>query len=86
MTAMTGAWGFVGDDNSLTFRFKSCRQANICKIELNSMDTYTVTFFKMNKKSLECPIVKEFAMVYCDQLMDIFESVTGLYLTLSPRG
>ena len=82
---MVGAHNFVADHeaNYVQFSFKSCRKANKCRITLNADDTYTLTFFKFNRKSFECPQVHEVEGAYCDMLKDCFESFTGLYLSLS---
>lgn len=88
---MVGAKDFFSDDNgnTLVFNFKSSK-ANYVRITLNSMDTYDVKFQKigrLNKKTFEVPVkdVAEYNGIYHDQLMDIFEEVTGLYLTLNSR-
>lgn len=82
LVAMIGAKDFVKGSDHVQFGFKSCRQANKCSIILNADDTYTVRFHKFNRRSLECKQVIEFEGVYCDQLKEIFESFTGLYLSL----
>lgn len=82
LSVMVGAKHFAGSENSLQFHFKGCRKANIVKVELSPLDTYTVTFYKYNKRTLECPVIKETEGVYCDMLKEIFENFTGLYLSL----
>lgn len=66
-------------NNGLSFQFSGSTKANNARITLNSMDTYDIEFLKASKT------VKEHHDIYNDQLMDIFEEYTGLYLTLSPR-
>jgi hypothetical protein len=83
LVAMTGAKDFVKGSNFVQFGFKSCRKANKCSIELKADDTYTVRFYKYNRRTLDCPLVHEFEGAYCDMLKEIFESFTGLYLSLS---
>ncbi len=68
--------------------------ANRLSIKLDWNDTYTVRFFKYSKPSIKLtsdtayPIqekVKDIEVldnVYCDELQDIFERVTGLDLSL----
>ena len=79
---MVGARDFVAIENGLQFSFRSCRKANKVRITLNSMDTYDVEFFKYNRRTFECPMVHEVSGAYCDMLTDVFESFTGLYLSL----
>jgi hypothetical protein len=58
---------------------------NKLKIFLNSDDTYTMKFYKQTMtKDFEVKISKEqeFVMVYCDQLKEIFTTVTGLRISL----
>ena len=64
MAVMTGAYGFLGDENSLTFRFKMCKKANSCKVTLNGLDLYDVEFFRIRKRrgqfEIEMPKTGEF--------------------------
>lgn len=89
LSAMVGAHGFYSDNNgqTLTFKFKMCKEANYVKITLNAMDTYDIEFVKigrLNKKTFQVPVktVKTYEGVYADNLRDVFESFTGLYITL----
>ncbi len=83
LQAMIGAHNFTSDEKgTLGFHFKGCRKANILQIELDPSDTYNVKFLKFNKRTLELKDVKEYTMVYADQLKEIVESFTGLYLSL----
>ena len=83
LKAMTGANNFVAHEDGLSFKFKSCKRSNYCKVTLDPSDTYTVEFGKIRK--FEYKVTEKLEGVYCDMLMDIFEGHTGLYLTLSPR-
>jgi len=69
-------------DNGLQIDFKGCRKANKVRIVLMADDTYTVTFYKFSRKTLDCPAVKGFELVYADQLVNVFEQFTGLTLRL----
>lgn len=81
LSVMTGAGNFASHgDEGVSFKFKGSRKANFCKVILNSMDTYTVTFGKIRK--YELTKVQTFEGVYNDALKDLFEDVTGLYLSL----
>lgn len=82
LAIMTGAHTFVADDNSVQFKFKGCREANICKITLDPMDTYTFQLYRFNNKTFDCPKVYELEGAYNDMLKPVFESETGLYLSL----
>jgi hypothetical protein len=82
LTAMTGANNFAFCDKGayVGFKFKMCKLFNYIQIKLNSMDTYDVTFMKI----WGCDIKKteEINGVYADQLVELFETKTGLYLSL----
>ena len=94
LNAMIGAKNFVQcqEENWVRFQFMrgAANKANMIKIKLNSMDTYTVTFMKLtNKKDpqmgIRVPTVVEIKTVdhlYADQLKEFFESETKLYLSL----
>jgi hypothetical protein len=82
LKAMVSANNFVADANSLKFAFKGCKKANIIKIELNPLDFYSVEFYKLNRKTFECPMVEECEIVYFDQLKRAIETVTGLFLSI----
>ncbi len=82
LVAMVGATDFVKGPNYLQFGFKSCRKANKCYVALNADDTYTISFFKYNRRTFDCPLVHQVEGAYCDMLKEIFESFTGLYLTI----
>lgn len=82
LALMIGAKSFVGSENALTFRFaaRAKNGANTVRVALDPSDTYTVTFFSCRGTS-----VKEkssHSMVYNDSLRTVFESETGLYLSL----
>ena len=81
LSLMVGASLFAGDDSSVMFSFKGSRKMNKCRVTLDASDTYTVEFFKFSPSKGTCPVVDEISGVYCDMLVDIFESRTGLYLT-----
>lgn len=78
---MVGAYNFAKDKNSISFRFKGSRKMNYLKITLNSLDEYELEFGQVGRKSYKS--VKKLDGVYCDQLIEIFEDTTGLYLTLN---
>lgn len=89
---MTGSYNFMADKNSLTMALrKNQSKANRLKITLTGMDDYTVEFYKYSTahitrngtwKDSEHKTIKKIDGIYCDQLEDIFENVTGLYTHL----
>ena len=94
--AMIGAKHFVALNSGVRFDFKMNTKMNRCQIELNSMDTYDVKFYKnckitgrektveaMDKKITKSQkVVEAIEGIYNDMLKSIFESTTGLYLSL----
>ena len=81
LAAMIGAR--LSYDNSrqlLSIRFKGCRKMNHCNITLDASDTYTVEFFKVGK--WDAKEIDSVSFVYADQLQRLFESRTGLYLSI----
>lgn len=82
LSAMIGANGFMADVDSLKFSFKGCKRANMFRVTLDAMDTYTVEFFKYSPRKATCDVVKSHEMVYADQLVELFEIFTGLYVSL----
>lgn len=82
LQAMVSANTFVGDDNSVQFKFKGCRKANICKVTLLPSDTYLFQLYRFNNKTFDLDKVYELEGAYNDMLKPVFESETGLYLSL----
>jgi len=80
--AMTGANTFTGSDYSLSFRFKMCRKANLCRITLNALDLYDIEFFKNSPGQGKCLLVETFSGIYNDGLVETFETFTGLNTSL----
>ncbi len=90
--AMTGSKNFVSDGNTLRMQLtKNASKANRLEITLNGLDLYDMRFYRytaarFSTRNNEFRIypekiteVKTINNVYCDQLEDIFTSVTGLY-------
>jgi hypothetical protein len=85
LSAMVGAHNFLDHGDALSFKFKGSRVASYCKIKLDAgTDTYTVTLAKIRKYELHKAQV--FDLVYADGLRELFERVTGLYLSLGTMG
>ncbi len=77
---MTGARNIVFDSTASTpnvsLKFMGSKIATHVKIELDVMDTYTVTFYKIRGAAIKT--VKEWKGVYNDMLQGIFTETTGL--------
>lgn len=82
LRAMVSASNFVGDDNSVQFKFKGSRKFNICKVTLNALDLYTFELYHFNSRTYELKKKYELENVYWDMLKPVFEKETGLYLSL----
>ena len=74
--AMTGAHSILNLGNGLQVKFKGSKRANVMRVELLECDLYTVRFYKM--RGLDCPMVDEYALIYCDDLQRVFTEATGL--------
>lgn len=82
-TAMTGAKMFVGDTRSLSFQIgRNPKGVTHVKITLDADDTYTVEFFKFNRRSFELKTLASVSMVCADSLCSVFTAHTGLYTRL----
>ncbi len=79
LSAMIGAKNFVQDSEKGFVAFKFPRGKYV-KIQLNSMDTYDMTFSTIRK--FESKVTKEFKGLYDDMLKETFEQHTKLYLSL----
>lgn len=83
LRVMISADMFIYDrEGTLQFKFKGSRRVNTVEIKLQPNDTYTMTFYKVTNHGLNMREVKRFDDVYCEQLREIFEHETGLYLSL----
>jgi len=87
--AMTGSKHFVGDGNTLRMTLaKNASKANRLYIALDPNDTYTMRFFKytaprFNNKTFsfsneKIEEVKTYKGIYCDQLEELFQHITGM--------
>lgn len=77
LVLMTGASNFVALKNGVSFKIKN-RKVNFVKIILNGNDLYDMYFGKIISGKVKW--VSEKMDIYNDQLVDIFESETGMYL------
>ena len=67
------------DRGAVSFRFKGSRKFNHLKVTLDWSDTYTLTFSRLSRLG-ETTNQKDFSMIYCDQLVELFENTTELFL------
>ncbi|MBQ9433555.1 MAG: hypothetical protein IJU26_04980 [Synergistaceae bacterium] len=81
--AVTGSRNFTGYNNGLTMTLaKNESEANRLAITLTPEDTYIMRFFKSSPTRGTINEIEVFDDVYCDQLQDLFEQVTGFDLSL----
>jgi len=78
--AMTGAKYFSCDDNSLNFAFPGSKLGNKCRITLNVMDTYDMTFYKI--RGINVKETAEISGLYNDTIAKVFSEKTGLAISL----
>jgi len=79
---MLGAKDFIAIENGLLFSIRGSHKANRIRITLMPSDTYKMEFIRV--RALKINPVKTFDVVYCDQLHELIEEVTGL-CTKMPR-
>lgn len=81
---MIGAKTFIKSDEEqwVSFRFtaKAKNKANYMKIKLNGLDLYDITFGSI--RGMNYTIKGEFNNCYAEDLKKLFETETGLYLSL----
>ncbi len=78
---MIGAENFVYGKDGVSFRFKMCRKAQFCRVELDEgADLYNLVFIRL--RNYELTETGRFEGLYFDQLKDTFERFTGLCLTV----
>lgn len=80
----TGARNFVALENGgLSFRLPNNAKngINTVTVELTPLDTYSVKFARVSsyRGQMKHSVKASYDDVYCDQLVSIFESTTGLY-------
>lgn len=81
--AMTGSKNFIDGGNYLSMKLVPNKsKSKYLMITLDSNDTYTMEFFKVNSKTLQKTTISSITGVYNDQLQKIFTETTGLYTKL----
>ena len=80
--AMTGAKNFTGDNKSLQFSLPKAKGGiNKVRIELDrGRDLYNIEFGSLRAGKYK--VKKKFKGIYADQMGDLFEKTTGLYIRL----
>jgi hypothetical protein len=71
-----------GEKGELIMRFNGCDRTNKVKIEIDEIDSYTMTFycFSFAPENRGCQVVAEFEGIDRDQLQHCFEEFTGISL------
>lgn len=84
LIAMIGASNFLRDEENYTISFKFAARAkngaNYCGIKLNASDLYDLEFVSIRGASIKT--VSVHSDLYADMLKSVFETETGLYLSL----
>lgn len=83
LVAFTGAYGFAYADGGVSFRIKN-RKVNYVKVKLNGKDLYDVTFGRVSGTNFK--VVEQLDDVYAEDLIDIFQKSTGMYLRFQKGG
>ena len=79
--AMVGGYNFTEIKDGISFNFKLCRKSNLVVIKYNEgKDLYSMEFLKLNKLGVKS--VELYTDIYGDNIKNVFESFTGLNLTL----
>lgn len=85
LKAMLGAKHFMAGSDSLSFRFpnRARSKPNHVVITLKSSDTYQVEFWRVSMSSAaKTKLISKHEHVYAEDLRSLFESKTGLRLSL----
>jgi hypothetical protein len=83
LRAMLGTKTIAVDESSACFDFRMCRRFNRCKVTYSpGLDLYSVDFYLLNARKASCKLVESYSQVYADQLKGLFESTTGLRMSL----
>lgn len=84
LSVMIGAKNFMRDERNYTIGFKftakAKNKANYCRIKLNASDLYDIEFVSIRGANVKT--VSTHSDLYADMLKSVFETETGLYLSL----
>lgn len=78
LIAMTGAHAFAIGSTLVTFKFKGCKEFNLCTIELEGDDTYRIRLSKWDSRRFAEGNVTNLFGVMADNLKATFTRLTGL--------
>ncbi len=82
---MMGAKNLAGGADYLSFKIgRNAKGVNYIKITLTPMDLYDVEFG--NIRGMKYTVKKTVKGIYADQLHDVIEEYTGMYLSLGTMG
>jgi hypothetical protein len=81
LALMIGAKHFARGEDNVSFKFPRSNSINYCKLTLTPDDLYTLELGYIH--GLNYKVRKELKGLYWDQLKEIFENETKLYLSLS---
>ena len=77
---MLGAVNIGLGHNYVSFKIRGSKKVTHIRIELNSLDTYDMTFYKV--RGTDYKVVREYNQVYCDDLHRLIRQETGLNTSL----
>lgn len=81
LAIMAGCKNFCAGEKGVQFKVGSnSKKVTHCTIELDPSDTYTVKFFNIRGTNIQ--VLKELNDIYDDMLINVFETNTGMYLSL----
>jgi len=86
LSAMVNGRQYLILEAGVQFTFSGKRGMNKCVVKLTPADTYDMEFWYINARTAKCVKKAEFKGVYNDMLIDLFETTTGLYLSLGTMG
>ena len=79
---MMGAHQLIYSSDSLTFKVRGSRRANVVKVTLCGDDTYRVECMRVNRRTWATQHSLDESGVMCDMLRSAIERGTGLALSL----
>jgi hypothetical protein len=78
---MLGTRQVTFNDRGIRFDIHGCSKINCVQIDYDAgMDLYKMKFFHVSGRKASLNLIAEYDDVYADQLCDMIESETGLFL------
>jgi hypothetical protein len=78
---LLGTRQLVFNDRGIRFDIQGCAKINNVQIDYDAgMDLYKMKFFHLSERKASLNLVAEYDDIYADQLCDMIESETGLFL------